>query len=172
MMVEITYQMVLSTLQTAGILAGITYYIMTLTYSRRNQEQTLMTRKITSFENTLGAVIKSSEGPKYTRIIDDNAVSSYEEHMELTRKNPDYYEAWYNIFISLDFIGIYLKKGVLDIDMFAMFNPWWYNRFWNRYKPIIHEMRKRDRPGYMINLEYLMDSLEKYLKEHPELLSS
>ena len=32
-MVEITYQMVLSTLQTAGILVGISYYILTL----RNQ---------------------------------------------------------------------------------------------------------------------------------------
>jgi len=164
--------MVLSTLQTAGILVGIFYYILTLTYSRRNQEQTLMTRKLTFFDNTLGALIKSSEGLRYTRIIDDHPVSGYEEHIELTRKNPEYFEAWYNLFISLDVIGIYLKKGVVDIDMFAMFNPWWYNRFWSCYKPIIHEMRKRDRLGYMINLEYLMDSLEKYLKEHPELLAS
>ena len=47
MMAEITYQMVLSTVQTAGILVGIAYYIMTLNYTRRNQEQTLKTRHAT-----------------------------------------------------------------------------------------------------------------------------
>jgi len=36
MMVDVTYQMVLSTLQTAGILAGIAYYVMNLNYTRRN----------------------------------------------------------------------------------------------------------------------------------------
>jgi preprotein translocase subunit YajC len=40
-MVEITYQMVMSTLQTAGILVGIFYYIMTLRNQRKNQELTL-----------------------------------------------------------------------------------------------------------------------------------
>ena len=34
-MVEITYQMVLSTLQTAGLLVGISYYILT----QRNQQK-------------------------------------------------------------------------------------------------------------------------------------
>jgi len=42
-MVEITYQMVLSTIQTIGILIGIYYYIMTLrNQNRTRQEQWLL----------------------------------------------------------------------------------------------------------------------------------
>ena len=43
-MAEITYQMVLSTLQTVGLLVGIFYYVMTLNYSRKNQELQLETK--------------------------------------------------------------------------------------------------------------------------------
>ena len=48
-MVEVTYQMVLSTLQTAGILAGITYYIMTLQNTKKNQQLQLETRQAQLF---------------------------------------------------------------------------------------------------------------------------
>ena len=48
-MVEITYQIVLSTLQTVGILMGIFYYIMTLNNTRKNQEMQLETRQAQLF---------------------------------------------------------------------------------------------------------------------------
>lgn len=44
-MVEITYQMVLSTLQTLSLGVGVIYYIMTLQNTRRNQQLTLETRQ-------------------------------------------------------------------------------------------------------------------------------
>jgi hypothetical protein len=169
MMVDVTYQMMLSTLQTAGILVGIAYYIITLNYTRKNQEQTLSTRKLTFFHNSFGAFVGSSSGLKSTRIIDDSRVSSYEEHAELSRNNLEYYEAWYRLFTSLDFWGLYLKRGVVDIDMFAEFNPWWYVRFWNRYKPAVYGARERMGTSYMRNMEYVLDSIVKYVEEHPEL---
>jgi len=46
-MVEITYQMVLSTLQTLGILVGIFYYVMTLRNQRKNQEISLRKQELT-----------------------------------------------------------------------------------------------------------------------------
>jgi len=44
-MAEITYQMILSTLQTVGLLVGIYYYVMTLSYTRRTQQLTLENRR-------------------------------------------------------------------------------------------------------------------------------
>ena len=44
-MVEITYQMVLSTIQTIGILVGIIYYIFSIRSSQRNQQMQLETRQ-------------------------------------------------------------------------------------------------------------------------------
>ena len=54
-MVEVTYQMVLSTLQTTGILVGIFYYIMTLNNTRKSQRLTLESRQAQLFMQMLNA---------------------------------------------------------------------------------------------------------------------
>jgi len=86
--------MVLSTLQTAGILVGIVYYLMILNYTRRNQEQTLKTRKTTLFQQTTGSIMNSSYGIKNIAVLNKSHPSSFEEHIELTNKYPEYLEAW------------------------------------------------------------------------------
>ena len=70
MMVDVTYQMVLSTVQTAGILVGITYYVMNLNYTRknqeislRNQEETLKTRHATIYNQIMGTSVLSVVDP-------------------------------------------------------------------------------------------------------------
>jgi hypothetical protein len=168
MMVDVTYQMVLSTVQTAGILVGIVYYVMNLNYTRKNQEQTLLTRKTTLFQQTIGSLINSSYGIKNISILNQNKPQSFEEHVELTKKHPEYLEAWLWIINTLDICGIYLKEGVLDIGMFAKYVPWWWREFWDQYKPIVYEWRKIHGPSYMANMEHLMDSLQEYFEEYPE----
>ena len=175
-MVDVSYQIVLNTLQTVALLVGIAYYVMSLNYTRRNQEislrnqeQTLKTRSITLFHQTLGSLITSPIGNKHLRILDEIQVSNYEEHRELSSKNVEYYDAWRWAFLTIDLMGVYLKESVVDIGMVAKFNPWWFIGFWGRYKDIVYEMRKLVGPTYFSNMDYFMDSLQKYLEEHPEL---
>ena len=168
-MVDVTYQMVLSTVQTAGILVGIVYYVMNLNYTRKNQEQTLLTRKTTLFQQTIGSLMNSSYGIKNISVLNQNNPQSVEEHIELTKKCPEYGEAWLWIINTLEICGIYLKEGVLDIEMFAKFVPWWFRYFRDQYKPIVYDWRKIHGPSYMVNMEYLIDSLYEYLEEHPEV---
>jgi hypothetical protein len=175
-MVEITYQMLLSTIQTVSLVVGITYSILALNYTRknqkislRNQEQTLKTRSASIFHQTYGSLITSPEGLKNIQIIQENRISSYDEHMELARKNSEYQKAWYWCSIIYEQCGIYIKEGVLDIGMMAQHMPYWALRFWRQSKDIIYEHRKRLGPSYYRNLEYFMESLQKYFEEHPEL---
>ena len=167
MMAEITYQMVLSTVQTAGILVGIAYYIMTLNYTRRNQEQTLKTRHATIYNQLMGPIV-TPIGIKNLLLLQETPFSNYEEWSKLTSRNPEYNEAWIWMCNIYESAGINLIEGVANIDYFARHNPWWSADFWRQYKPIIYEMRK-NRPRFYQNMEYAMDSLEKYLEEHPEL---
>ena len=99
-MVEITYQMVLSTLQTASILVGIAYYVMNLNYTRRNQEltlkaqeQALETRQAQIFRNTIDKAY-SKEGLDHLRVLNNATWSSYEEWLELRRDDSEYYTAY------------------------------------------------------------------------------
>ena len=170
-MAEITYQMVLSTLQTAGILVGIAYYTMTLNYTRRNQEMTLKTRNTTLFQQTLGAVVSSSFGITNISVLNQYHPSSFEEHIELTNTIPEYLVAWLWISNMLDVIGIYVKEDVFDIGMFAKYNPWWFVNFWEQYEPIVDGWRKRHGPSYMVYMEYLIKGIKKHTEEHPELLT-
>jgi len=61
MMVEITYQMILSTIQTVGILIGIFYYVMTLNYTKKNQEQTLKMRNAMVFHQIVGQALTNKK---------------------------------------------------------------------------------------------------------------
>ena len=176
MMIEIS--MIRDLVAIFGVIAGFSYYVLTVRVNQKNQEimiknqeQTLKTRNTTLFQQTLGTFTTNDWGIRYTQILDINPVSSYEEFIELTNSNPQYAEAWRWIFVSLDLWGIYLKEGVLDINMFAKFNPWWMKRFWKRYKPIVYEQRKNTAPDYFVHMEYYMDSIEKYVEEHPEILN-
>ena len=96
MMVDVTYQMALSTVQTAGILVGIAYYELNLNYTRKNQEQTLKTRNASVYQNAVDS-FTSSHGIKNIRILTErivNPFSSFEEFSEYRSNNPEYFEAW------------------------------------------------------------------------------
>ena len=54
-MVEITYQMVLSTLQTVGILVGIIYYLTIMRNSQKNQQMQLETRQARKWNKRIRA---------------------------------------------------------------------------------------------------------------------
>ena len=51
MMVEITYQMALSTLQTLSLIIGITYYLLILQNQQKNQQIALETRQAQLFQS-------------------------------------------------------------------------------------------------------------------------
>jgi len=174
-MVEITYQMVLSTLQTAGILVGIIYYIFNMRNQQRTrnltlraQEQTLRTRHATIYHQIMYPAL-STAGMKNILLLQANPVSSFEEYQKLTRSNNEFYVAWLWMCNLYEMTGIYLRQGVADVEFFAMHQPHWNLRFWRQAKPIIYKLRERLGPSHYRNMEYLFDSLEKYLEEHPEL---
>ena len=166
---DLTVQIVLSTLQTIGLLVGIGYYIMTLNYTRRNQEQTLKTRSMTFYHNIAGQILSNKEVMEYMVIIEDNPVSSAAEFGTLWENNHDYRIAflwWLNFYETL---GDYVREGIVDIGLFARRALWFNLRFWEMYKPVIYANRNQFGPSFYSNTEFLMDSLLEYLKEHPEI---
>ncbi len=166
-MVEITLPIVLQIVQTVGLLVGIYYYIMTLSYTRRNQEETLKTRKAILYHQTMGQVLTNNEALKHILRIQHNPFSSVEEYQELI-KDPDYRLS--NVYVRNLFeqIGSYCKHGLVDLEMFADTAPWFSHSFWDMSKEAIYDTRTRRGPSFFRNFEYIMNALEEYWKEHPE----
>jgi len=168
-MVDVSYQMVLSTLQTVGLLVGIIYYIVTLQSTRknqeislRNQEETLKTRNATLFLQTLGQMLTNNEALQHVIRVEQHPFTRVEEFNEL-RKDPDYFLSNTYLRLMCEFWGIFLKNDIIDIEMLSQFLPYWIPRFWEWNKESIYESRN-NLPGYFNNLEYLAESLQKHHK--------
>jgi len=71
-------------------------------------------------------------------------------------------------FITFEELGVLLKRKLIDVSV-----PWdLYGNFvlvaWEKYKPIILEMRRSFAPDYSLWTEYLVNELSMYAAEHPE----
>jgi len=141
-MIEITYQMVLNTLQTAGILVGIFYYIMDLRYNREINQMTLLTRQSQILQQVLDKTT-SREGMEYGRICSQAEWSNYDEWFERYSSDEDYRMAftyWRECFAHT---GVYLKEGIFNIRLLALRIASDFIWFWERHRDVIYERRKR-----------------------------
>ena len=160
-MVDVTYQMVLSTLQTVGLLVGIFYYITTL----RNQNKARQTQLYMQIANKFGDSEQLEARNKYDTYDWLNAEDLVKDFSSLEgRKTIGLLGCYY------ESLGILVKEGLLDIRIVSLFMTSIVIRFWDKLKPFIGEMRELT--GWQrafIETEYLYYELMKYYKEHPEL---
>ena len=168
-MAEITYQMILSTLQTVGLLVGIFYYIMTLRIQQKNQAMTLKTRWATVF-NLIVSTTLTREGLNHINAIQKNHFSNLDEYQELMRTNQDFADAFLFWRQTYEHWGTYLREGNIDIRMIARFNVWFHFWMWEHFRDVIIDHRITSGiKNYYYQWEYLYDSLKEYVEKHPEL---
>ena len=159
-MVEITYQMVLSTLQTAGLLVGIFYYIMTLRNTRENQRITLTTTLLEPFMTVDG-----------NRIIMDLINMEWNDFDDFKNKydsrvNPENYAKRAAVWKRLESLGLFYRRGLLDLETLRAGGDLVIAIMWRKFKPIIEEYRKSDfNKSSNQHWEYLAESLSKLYSE-------
>ena len=161
-MVDITYQMILGTVQTIALIVGIFYYIITL----RNQEKTRHASLFMSVYQTINT----------ERGIDSDFKSSeieYKTHedWEKIASDPELFKAWAyqsNFFESL---GVLVSDGLIDIEMLARLHSGSILYYWEKYKDGIMASRKAmNWPRWMIEAEYLYDRTVEFSRNHPEMM--
>lgn len=168
-MVEITLPVVLQFLQTAGILVGIFYYIMTLQNTRKSQQMTLETRQGQLLLQYLDKVV-SKLGLESTRILQVANWSSYEEWLEKVWNDPEYQIAFTYQAECFETLGVFLREGTFDIRILALRGATGTIGLWEKYKDVIYNERERRNNRRWYDMwEYAYDSLKRYLEEHPEL---
>jgi hypothetical protein len=160
MMVDLTYQMVLSTLQTAGLLVGIYYYIMTLNNTRQNQRITLTTTLLEPFMTVEG-----------NQIIMDLIKMEWNDLDDYKRKydhrvNSENYAKRAAVWKRLESLGLFYRRGLLDLETLRAGGDMIIVALWRKFKPVIEMYRKTDyNKSSNKNWEYLAESL---YKEFPE----
>ncbi len=164
-MVEITYQMVLSTLQTIALIVGIYYYVMTLRNQQKNREHSEETRKIQLLLRMNENISeRSGSGVDYSEIMAmqwDNFDDFHERYG--VENNPDSYRKRMRIWRQMHVNGLLVRDGLIDARAMVDYIGYGPRLMWMKFKDIIEEYRRwYDMPQIFIGLEYLAGELEKH----------
>ena len=165
-MVEITISIVLQLLQTAGILIGIVYYITIMRNVQRNQQMTEESRQLQlliQFSNQ-----RSEEDMKRGLVLMN---MEWEDYDDYERKygsdvNPDNYSKRMAMWSRFNWMGMLLRRGLIDRDvLFESLGPAALQH-WTKFKEIISETRRRyNLHLYGVDFEYLAEEYCKFVQE-------
>jgi len=169
-MVEITLQIVLQLLQTAGILVGIIYYITIMRNAQNNQQQQLETRQAQLLMNLMNTY-RSPEFRKQWHILWNLEWSDFQDFRDKTEGNIEIISAWTSVITYFESVGVIAKYNLIDIKMIHSLLAGGVKIVWERYEPLImgdRELFKQYATAWD-DVEYLYNEILQYEQLHPEL---
>jgi hypothetical protein len=182
MMVELTPQLVLSGLQTAGLLIGILYYIFDMQNKRedqrlantrqdlmlKSQEQALETRQIQLFLRILDRIWDDDIQEAYEVITP--LYSNLEEFWQKYREDIKFQRCFFRWAYYWENSGMLVKLGYLPIEFVAASPSIAYNVIfaWENFKDVVYRFRELGSERARFEMwEHLYEELMKYIDEHP-----
>jgi hypothetical protein len=174
-----------------GVIAGFSYYVLTVRANQKNQELMLKsqelsrkaqeqqqeTRQAQLFIQICNQTLNNPAFMKGYYVIMDNDWKDFNEYIEFRGKPGS--ENWNDIFLVggiLESIGVMVKEGLVDIGLiwslmgrivieyYEKIGPWLVelSRIWNE--------SRAEREGSRLEwkADYLYHELMKYVENHPE----
>jgi hypothetical protein len=170
-MVEITYQMVLSTLQTIGLLVGIVYYLIIMRNSQRNQQVQLETRQAQLFMRLFEYLNSEKFMKDWTDVVWVWEWTDYDDYWKKygTEENLEAHVKHLNLWKFFDCVGILVNRGLVDLDFMSEMITTSVTRYWEKVEPLMMEYRDRfNSPWQLRWTEYLANEMIK-LREKQSL---
>jgi hypothetical protein len=159
-MAEITYQMILSTLQTVGLLVGIFYYIITLNNTRKNQQITIETRRTQIFLHFYGTI--TPEQIKRTNELLNWEWNNYDDFKAKYWSKIDERSKLVSVFERFQGIGLLAENDQLDLDLAYKLMNVIVVFVWNKFESVILKRREiLQRPERFRGFEFLYNEMMK-----------
>jgi len=174
-MVEITYQIVLSTLQTVALVVGIAYYLTIMRNQQKTRELALKAQehatetRQTQIFMQIYEQLNSEETAKSWAELINMKVPDYDEFLQKydSSVNPAHYAKRAKIWYSYHAIGELLRMGIIEPDLVhrLQLSPV-VIAMWENWEYIIKEIRERENfPEYGEGFEYLYHELKRLRRE-------
>jgi hypothetical protein len=165
-----------------GVIAGFTYYVLTVRNAQRTrelslkaQEQTLETRQIQLFMQ-IYQQLNTEESHKTMMELYNLEVKDYDEYLQKydSAVNPAHYAQRAHIWYSYNTIGELLRMGIIELDLLIRLNlDLRVILMWEKWEDIIRVTRMRENiPDLWEGWEYLYDEVKKFRsnKGYPEII--
>ena len=140
-----------------GVIAGLTYYIMTV----RNANKA---RKI----QLLMQLRQAQQDTEYLKGTLEVWEADFDDYDDFLRKydssiNPDHYVKRTKMWNFMDGIGYLVKQNLIDMEsVYHLMQGTYTITSWQTWGPIIEKTREMsDNPDYMIWFEYLAKEMSK-----------
>ena len=166
-MVEITYQLFLSTLQTVGILVGIVYYITIMRNAQRTRELALKAQEEAERSRKREMILQrlQSFDLPFAKAWGDVMFKDPEKWSEVynPRVNLETYANMVFLQNRYQNLGIMVREKVVDPELlFQIFNPMSIISAWEHYRENIESRRKSgNQPSLFDAFEYLAEEARK-----------
>jgi hypothetical protein len=169
-MVEITYQMVLSTLQTVSLMVGVIYYLWIMRNSQRTQQMQLETRQVQLFMQMHQQLQNIFVGTDWLPMI-STKISGLDEYIQKRESDPEFKLVVDTLFDFSEALGVLVKEGYLSMRLVALMWAGSTRIFYeNIVEPMIEEGKVYwDYPRLFSETVYVCKELIRYMDEHPEL---
>jgi hypothetical protein len=167
-MVDVTYQMVLSTVQTVSLVVGIIYYLMNMRNNQRNQRLQLETRKAQLYMQ-LFLRISSDEFVKKSLELLKMKVDDVDDFMEKYISGPEssLHAKLFSMFWHIDGLGYMMSQKLIDPEMVYNFGGGFAQVWhWKKWEPLVLRMRKlRGEPEFLKWFEYTANEMMRIRRE-------
>jgi len=155
--IQAAYYMVAAT----GVLIAAVFYII-------NMKTTIETRQAQLFMQLYDRWTFDI-GEKFWNFLDTD-IKSAEEYFDRLKKDKEYSRNASILSRYHEGVGVLVRFGLLDIKYIAYLACWPTRMYWEKYKPIIADIRRiQGAPRSDSESEYLYNRLIQYLEQHPEL---
>ena len=146
-----------------GVIAGFSYYVLTVRATRKNQNLQLDTRKAQTFNQLYSWLATTENLIEYIDLLNWEW-SDYDDFEKKygSDNNLRGYAIRTRIWCTFDSVGKMLKDGIVDLDFIYALNVMVLLQ-WFKWKDIIEEQRKRYyTPLFLENWEYLVNEFIAY----------
>ena len=146
-----------------GVIAGFSYYVLTVRNNQRNQRQQLETRQAQLFMNLFNT-FASKEYQKDKEQM--TTVWEWKDYDDFFAKygpdiNPDDHAIWDMNLQWMEGVGVLVRRGLIDPKLVYDIMYGSIIAFWEKHETIIQGLRERSTmPQTLSDLEYIYRQME------------
>ena len=168
-MVDVSYQMALSTIQTVSLVVGIIYYLTIMRSQQRTrelafkaQEQAVETRQAQLFMEMYRDFKRPDVQKAFHDIVSVWEWENYDDFQEKYVRTWDEWNKYMLIYSIYEGLGVLIYRKLIDVKMIDELMRSYVTRFWDKLSPVLLEMRARYNAPLMVEFtEYLYNEIMK-----------
>ena len=147
---------------------GVRSYIVSNKRAQETKDRELETRQAQLFMQLYDRWTFDI-GEKFWDFLDVD-IKTAEEYSDKFKRDKEFARNVSTLARFHEGLGVLVRFGLLDIKYIAYLASWPTRMYWEKYKPIIADIRRiQNAPRSDSEAEYLYNRLMQYLEEHPEL---